>query len=195
MHLPERPARHRAIGTALPEPGNPETTPHSSPFSICIDHSSKWALVSNESQRDFAQLLDHYLQTIHPVDDIEYGIVEGMAINTWRLRRRLAAELHGLAASPATDPSEAELTVLLRYEGRLRRAHRVSLNTLELLRSVGSNRREHRLGKLMPNEPGSPEQIMDATTCNRKLIMPNEPGLVLPNEAGGMIRFPPEAEQ
>jgi hypothetical protein len=114
--------------------------------------------MEKESLESFEALLTQHLDSLQPVDGVEFGMIEEMVSSYWRMRRAwaietrmledaansqaesdpvgsIAAAFTSLAASPA-------LALMHRYETRLHLVYQRSLHNLLLLRALA-----------VPNEP------------------------------------------
>lgn len=113
--------------------------------------TAKAVVLPDESQEDYDALLAAYTQRFQPADQVEFDLVESMAVSRWRLRRIANIETHLLAdeiadratRATAKDPDQllasafrsqsATLATLTRYENSLNRAFDRALKQLQLL--------------------------------------------------------------
>src|SRR3954463_13134674 len=149
MRLSKRILASRANGARSRGPKTAEGKRRSSANAVRHGLLSRTIVMHNESQENFAALLDQHLRKLAPADAVEYGVVEEMAAATWRLRRLWAVETRlldqGVAKCPGADElsriaetfsamaAGPELPLLDRYEGRLHRMYQRSLHNFMLL--------------------------------------------------------------
>ena len=116
---------------------------------------SKAVVLQNESEEGFAQLLAQHLARFAPTNDVEHEAIEEMVASVWRIRRLLTIETrlfdNSIAKRTETDERDRlahawsdlasgnDLQLLDRYENRLHRIYRRSLNNLLDLRQPGEN--------------------------------------------------------
>ena len=164
---------------ATGEPATPAAAPGASVDPTRHAHLLECLVLKEESHEAFTQLFEHYLRKVNPLDSVEYGIVEQMAAATWRLRRRCAVELDRISASRHCSDRELQ-EVLDRYESRLQREHRKSLDLLRSLRSLHSFRR----GSIesTPQLPNEPENLPDHEKTRNCQTNPS-------HTAGGRVRL------
>jgi hypothetical protein len=138
-------------------------------------------VVGEESHDDFENAMEEHIRILKPANSVELTIVENIVSAFWRTRRLWAIEarlmeqrikdqragddVDCLAGAFAALSASGELSLLERYEARLHRMYRRSIQNLQLLREIDC-----------PNEPGETEEP----------DLPNEPGETeepdLPNE-------------
>jgi hypothetical protein len=116
---------------------------------------SKAVVLNNESEEGFAQLLAQHLTRLAPADDVEHEAIEEMVASIWRIRRLWTIEKrlldNGIAKRQDTDERDRlagawsdlasgnDLHLLDRYENKLHRMYRRSLNNFLDLRELGKN--------------------------------------------------------
>ena len=115
-------------------------------------------VMKNESRDSFLEVLQQLNDRFRPADEVEYNIVEEMAVAYWRQRRSWNIETHlfdaqttlqpkgGIPAAFAHLAGGRSLDLLYRYETRSSLTFQRSLRTFLLLREKVP----------IPNEP-SPE--------------------------------------
>ena len=122
--------------------------------------TAKFAVMYNESQEDFEDLLDSHIDRYHPADPVELELVHTMAVARWRLRRigTLESNLLGNELALRVDDIDDQfdsitddgrlafvfqklsghgegLSLLIRYEGSLTRIHDRAFKQLQLLQN------------------------------------------------------------
>ena len=84
----------RANGARSKGPATSEGRARSSRNAVRHGLSAKAILVPGESEAEFRQLLDDYVEQFQPATGVEMDLVETMAAARWRLRRLTAIEAH-----------------------------------------------------------------------------------------------------
>jgi len=127
---------------------------------------AKCVVLRTESRAGFDILLDQHIQRYSPPDDAELGVVGGMAVAFWRMRRAWAIEtrLHDdaintrepgdevdrLAAAFTDLASSPQLTLLHRDEARLHHIRQRAFKNIHILRNTPPPPNEPTFG------PGTP---------------------------------------
>ena len=168
----------RTNGAKSTGPKTPETKAKSAANSLKHGFTSKTVVLQNENPAQFQELLQSYLDDFHPGSQAEMDAVSDLAASRWRLRRiwnietaaidlamdRQAAELAkeipnvdeptriACAFQKLADESRT-LSLLSRYETRLRKAYDQALQNL---RKLQADRAAAEAANSVPNEPAAP---------------------------------------
>jgi hypothetical protein len=164
----------------------PEGRARSSMNATCHGITSKTLILQNESQDQFVEMMNAYLEYLQPSSQIEIDLISDMVAARWRLRRvwrfetaMLDIEMEaqsddfgkrflisdedmrgGLAFTSLVDKSKG-ISTILRYDIHLTRTYRKSLDALHTLRRLQNDPTEPRNSGLNgENQPlnGAPEE-------------------------------------
>ena len=164
----------------------PEGRARSKMNATCHGITSKTLILENESQDQFLEMMNSYLEYLQPSSQIEIDLISDMVAARWRLRRvwrfetaMLDIEMEAqsgdfgkrflvsdedmrgsLAFSSLVDKSKG-LSTILRYDIHLNRTFRKALDALHALRRVQSDPTEAPKSSLNgENQPltGAPEE-------------------------------------
>ena len=157
----------RANGARSQGPSTPQGKQRSSQNAVRHGLLARCIVMEKESLQSFEALLTQHLDSLQPVDGVEFGMVEEMVASYWRMRRAWAIETRMLEdaanAQPESDPVGAiaaaftslaaspALALMHRYETRLHLVYQRSLHNLMLLRALA-----------VPNEPSPISGHLDA---------------------------------
>jgi hypothetical protein len=150
----------RTNGAKSKGPQTPGTRARSSANSTRHGLTAYHIIIDGESEEEYQCLFDSYISHFQPATDVEMELVEAMAAARWRLRRLLAIESNFLEMEIVRqqkkidrefkDFSDRErlafvfqkmadqdnsLSLVVRYEGMLNRAHDKAFKQLHLLQS------------------------------------------------------------
>ena len=161
---------------------------------------SKTVLLRNEDSGAFRELFQVYAERFAPLDDVEIGIIEEMVAAYWHLRRafaietrmldsdmdarQAASELDRLAASFGDLASTPKLSVLHRYQTRLRLVHSRALRDLATMRGKLANKSAeptNPAGPLFANKTVKPEP---AENPPKTQVLPANPQARAQDRAG-----------
>ena len=142
----------RTNGAKSSGPATPEGKAISARNSLRHGLRAKAIVLPDESQEEFFELLEDYLQRFQPADRVESDLVTSMAVTRWRLLRIAAIESGLLAKgiemakeydhddhlSYAFTTQGGSLANLTRYENSLNRTFDLALKQLQLLQKSRS---------------------------------------------------------
>ena len=156
MKISRRIKASRANGAKSKGPRTAEGKVRSQTHAIRHGLLAGAVVVEGEDSGNFKALLADCEAEFAPVDDIELGMVQEMAVAYWRMRRAWTIEtelmnqgVRGQESVPFaaritaafTDPDRMpKLALLQRYETRLHRMYQRALQNLILLRESKANR-------------------------------------------------------
>jgi hypothetical protein len=144
----------RANGARSQGPSTPQGKQRSSQNAVRHGLLARCIVMEKESLQSFEALLTQHLDSLQPVDGMEFGMVEEMVASNWRMRRAWAIDTRMLEDAADTqagsDPvgsiaaafTSPALALMHRYETRLHLVYQRSLHNLPLLRALA-----------VPNEP------------------------------------------
>jgi hypothetical protein len=174
----------RANGARSRGPKTPEGKAISSKNATRHGLLAKFVVLSSEDVVLFAENVDELIERFQPADGVEMALIEEMAAAHWRLRRNLAIEHAILESGIANQPPGAAfqrvagvfcdpvsgpvLTLVHRYETRLRNIWQRALRTLTLLRNTPKTASGN--NSPVPNEPKT------ASVCNTEPDPPTPTG-------------------
>jgi hypothetical protein len=165
--------------------------------------TSSRVVLKHESQEEFDQLKDSFIDRFNPADVLEHELVHEMSAARWRMRRIEAMEsalfdkaIEDQLDNPDNDPARAQMLAyievaesksyraLQRHQSQLRRAYEKAWKELELLQVQRNNSEERPL----QNEPNSVslasqiDAIMAAPLpgSSNRAIYPSESGELTP---------------
>ncbi len=159
----------RANGARSHGPSTPEGKLRASQNAVRHGLLARCIVMERESLESFEALLSQHLDSLQPVDGVEFGMVEEMVAAYWRMRRAWAIETRMLEdAANAQGESDSDpvgsiaaaftslsaspaLALMHRYETRLHLVYQRSLHNLLLLRALA-----------VPNEPSPISGHLDA---------------------------------
>ena len=150
MKISRRIKASRANGAKSNGPKTPEGKLRSQTHTIRHGLLAKAVVVEGEDPALFKTLMAECEAQFAPVDEVELGMVEEMAVAYWRMRRSWTIEAELMSqgvrgqqsvpfaarmAAAFTDPDRMpKLALLQRYEARLHRMYQRALQSLILLR-------------------------------------------------------------
>ncbi len=157
----------RANGARSHGPSTPEGKLRASQNAVRHGLLARCIVMERESLESFEALLSQHLNSLQPVDGVEFGMVEEMVAAYWRMRRAWAIETRmledaantqdesdpvgSIAAAFASLSASPALALMHRYETRLHLVYQRSLHNLLLLRALA-----------VPNEPSPISGHLDA---------------------------------
>lgn len=159
----------RANGAKSNGPATPEGKARSAQNSTRHGLNSQTVVLASESQEEYNELLSDFLRRYQPAGPVETDLVHEIAATRWRLRRILRLETaafdqvieRAIEENPEATESEAlenlasskTLSMLDRYEGRLRRGYERAVAELRRIQSERAAAAETELSELEQNEP------------------------------------------
>jgi hypothetical protein len=160
----------RANGARSRGPVTPEGKRRSSQNARKHGLLAQQIVVGEEGHDEFENAMEEHISLLKPENNVELTIVENIVSAFWRTRRlwviearlmeqrigdqRTGDDIDRLAGAFTALAASGELALLERYEARLHRMYRRSIQNLRLLREMNP-----------PNEPGQSEEA----------DLPNEP--------------------
>jgi hypothetical protein len=153
----------RANGARSRGPVTPEGKRRSSQNARKHGLLAQYVIVGEESHDEFENAMEEHIRLPRPENNVELTIVENIVSAFWRTRRLWAIEarlmeqrfgdqrtgddIDRLAGAFTALAASGELALLERYEARLHRMYRRSIQNLQLLREMNP-----------PNEPGDSDE-------------------------------------
>ena len=158
----------RINGAKSKGPITAETKAISAANSLKHGLTSSRVVLKHESQAEFDELKNSFINRLKPADTLEHELVHEMAAARWRLRRIEAMEsalfdkaLEDQLENPEVDPARAQMLAyvevaeskayrgLQRHQAQLRRAYEKAWKELELLQAQANSEETEEL----QNEP------------------------------------------
>jgi hypothetical protein len=174
----------KANGALSKGPSTPAVKLRSSENAIIHGLCADCIALEDEERENFLNLLRQHVNHFHPVDEVEFGLVEEMCAARWRQRRAWSIEARmfdsQIALPPAVDSLDRmviafdavaaapSLSLLDLYETRLNLTYQRSLRTLIMRRTVKEPNEPSPIFEHFPppvrrgNQWNQPDRIPDA---------------------------------